>query len=1016
MPPFTYLARTIRAVKAQVSSSQAFKLSLSLALLVLCVLFAADLFSLRGNPMLERQNARKVVAESLAVQLSTLVSISEDAALRFAITEFVLRNDDVLAAAMYPARGSVLAQSGQTELLRSQDSGRSTSSNMSVPLYEGKKLWGEVKLAFKPVRNWTADAMYFGFLAIGCLLAFVFFLRRVLLQLDPSRAVPGRVNSAFNLFTEGVVIMDDKLQILLTNNSATDMIDQTPDSQVGRSLDDWPWVRDENWYSPWRDALKTGVGGSDHHLYLESSDGKRLVVVGCTLVGEQEADRTGVMVTLNDMSALQQKNYELSATLQQLEESKHAIAEKNIELETLASTDPLSGLMNRRSFMERFEALHAHSIDQGEVLICVMLDIDHFKQINDTHGHSVGDDVICAVAKSLQTCARETDLVARYGGEEFVMVLPDTTMEQALVLAERLRSAICLLADDDALPLEKLSTSIGVSDLQPEGEHRSVDTMLDFADKALYGAKESGRNRVVHYDPDTLEALSASSSDSGEHEHESQAADELAAQSSGQLLESAATGEMPALPEQWVQSIIDKHNQELEMLKSHDPVTHLPKRQLFVQAIDNEICRCQRTESIMAVVSIEINDMNRFSASLGHSKSQKMTGLILEHVKDGLRVSDQVAPVDNDNNLSHLADNQFGVLLSDIADIDHMLPVLTRIRRLLQDPIVIDDQNIYPGFNMGIAIYPDCGATAAELLESASDARLKASELPEKVTYYFASSDFADKSKAYLALESDLHEAVAQRSLQVYFQPKYDLEKGCITGAEALVRWFHPIRGYVAPDDFIPMAETNGLIRKIFTQVLEISLAQLVQWDNAGVAPMNMAVNLSGAQLRDKRLVDSVLTALSKASLDPSRLELELTETTIIQSPKQARAILNTLSDHGVSVSMDDFGTGYTSLGLLAELPLACVKIDRSFINGVYQSDRTHAIVESVIRMSHALGLRVVAEGVETMEQFKALSELGCDEIQGYLISRPVPGDEFQEFLLTDSVWTRSASINRKAG
>ncbi|ASJ70949.1 putative signaling protein [Granulosicoccus antarcticus IMCC3135] len=1000
--------------------SQAVKLAFSLSMLLLCLLFMADLLTLRGNPANERQAARKVVAESLAIQLSTLVNIADKRALQHAISEFVMRNEDVLAASIARFSGEKLAEYGELDKLTYVKS-RSTPTHMIVPILENKAVWGNVRVAFRSVGNLVDDLVYFGFLVTSAFLAFGIFLKRVLLQLDPSRAVPVRVNSAFNLFSEGVVILDSNLLIMLTNQSAARMLDKEPETQLGKRIDDWPWVKDEGWQAPWETAFNTGLGVSEQSLYLQDKGEQRLIVVSCTLIGEEDPTRSGVMVTLNDMSAMQKKNRELSVINYQLKKSKESISEKNRELETLAWRDPLTGLLNRRKFLENFQTLLEEALEHSRPLVCVMLDIDFFKAINDNYGHAAGDEVICAVAAQLSLASRETDIVGRYGGEEFVLVMPDTTIEQGLEISDRLRLSILKLSEDVTVPVPRVAASLGVADVLLEAGHDSTDAMLDRADKALYGAKESGRNRVVAFDPDTLALLAANKA-----AHEDQQvvvskgqAESRADQAASEVDEknSRSTGLFAQAPEDShsheavlseqadaVKAFVSKHNEVVERLKSHDLLTQLPLRQLFMHAVENELLRADRLSRTVGIVSIEIKELSRLQSSLGHQEVEIMIKEVIGKIQEELRASDMVTRINEAHSISHLAENEYGILLSDLAESEQALPIVTRIRRLLLAPMVLNGKTIYLGFNIGVALFPECGDTAVDLVEAATRARIEAAKQPEKVSYFFASTDMERQSREYLQLESDLYLAVEEKKLEVYFQPKFDLASRTISSVEALVRWKDETRGFVSPVDFIPIAETNGLIRQIFHQVLEASLQQIVEWDNLKLAKMKVSVNLSASQLRDPELVSHVLTALDNVGLAPERLEIELTETSIIQSPQRARIALGQLHDAGVTISMDDFGTGYTSIGLLAELPLDSVKIDRSFIVAMQTSERSRAIVESVINMAHTLRLLVVAEGVETNEQLTTLDALGCNEIQGYLISRPLPGLEITELLRRETL------------
>lgn len=996
--------------KGLLRRSHAIKLATSLAMLVLCVLFLADLLSLRGNPFAERQMARKVVAESLAVQLSTMIGLSDKRAVEHALMEFVRRNEDVLAASLSADAESggaavLLASHGDTELLNLHDT-RSSAMHMVVPIFEGERVWGNVRVAYQPISRVADDARYFGFLVICSFLMFIVFLRRALLQIDPSQAVPGRVNSAFNLFSEGVVILDANQRIMLSNQSASRMVSLPPEQLIGKLLDDWPWMKGQSWQSPWKTAFNTGMGVSDQHLYLNGGDGQRLIVVSCTLVGDEDPSRSGVMVTLNDMSAMQKKNRELSVTLHQLKKSQEHISEKNRELEALAWLDPLTGLLNRRKLMESFQTMFDEAVLQNQPLVCIMLDIDFFKSINDNYGHAAGDEVICAVAGQLNLFGNDTDIAGRYGGEEFVLVLPNSDLERGMALSEKLRQAVERLADDVTVPVPRVTASMGVSELDGDHSTDSINALLERADKALYAAKESGRNRVVAHEPDTLEMLAANKAAHEERQRQEAtpaAAAEVTSQVATEADEPGDTSgdgrEQLSRQADAVQAIVHRHKEEVAMLKSHDHMTRLPRRQLFMNAVENELLRAERMDRSLAVVSIEVKDLQRLISSLGHRQCEAMIKEVLQRVQDELRASDMVTRINEAHSISHLADNEYGVLLSDLSEPDQALPVITRIRRVLQKPVDCEGKSVYPGFNIGVAQYPDCGVLAEELVESAVSARLEAASQPEKVAYHFASADMEKMSREYLQLESDLYQAVADKQFEVHFQPKFDLATRAIGSVEALVRWRHPVRGNVSPVDFIPIAETNGLISQIFHQVLDASLAQLKEWDSLGLENLSVSVNLSASQLRDADLVSHVLTALKRAELDPPRLEIELTETSIIQSPQRARIALGQLHDAGVSISMDDFGTGYTSLSLLAELPLDSVKIDRSFIVAMQSSERSRAIVESVINMAHTLRLLVVAEGVETNEQLTTLDALGCNEVQGYLISRPMAGADITQLL-----------------
>ena len=326
--------------------------------------------------------------------------------------------------------------------------------------------------------------------------------------------------------------------------------------------------------------------------------------------------------------------------------------------------------------------------------------------------------------------------------------------------------------------------------------------------------------------------------------------------------------------------------------------------------------------------------------------------------------------------------------------------VVTRLKRLLSQPFAIGEERVYVGANIGIALSGSGAGDASELFGQASEARVEASSKPDKVSHGFASAVLDDESHDYIRLEADLRDALEADALETWFQPKFDLLERRVTGMEALLRWRHDTRGFVPPDVFVAVAEANGLIGQLSTFVLDRTLRQIRIWNAMGFDDLRVSINVSPMQLRAESLVGDTLEALARAGVPGRQLEIELTETSVLDRPEQARLALEQLRSAGVGISMDDFGTGYTSLALLADLPLDTVKVDRSFVMAMRGSERSRAVVESIITMGHALKLRVVGEGVETNEELEMLARFGCDEVQGYLISRPQPAEDITEFLV----------------
>jgi len=964
----------------QTLKSRPLHLSFSLVMLSLSVLFVADFLGLRDDQRANVQNARALVSQSLAVQLSTLASTNELEFLSKTVEKFVDHNEDVLAASLEERTGVSLAAFGDVSLLQ-RVGDRSTITHVRVPILDKDREWGDVRVVFTPSRLWLQDLTWFLFITGVSVVAFWLFISKVLLQLDPSRAIPDRVDSAFNLFNEGVLILDNEQHIIMANAAAAELVDIDADKLVGRKLDDWPWQVDDDWQAPWATTLHSGLDIADKPMRLRLDDTKtRLFMVSCSLVGNAEDSQHGVLVTLDDMTVIEKKNQELAKTLKELRVSQDAISAKNAELQILATRDPLTGLYNRRVLMENLEREFLKAKRENLELSCIMVDIDHFKAINDNYGHSVGDDVIEAVANALKTVSREYDTVGRYGGEEFLMLLPGLPAKAALEVAERIRSSVVDLATREHIAVHQLTASLGVSEIGFSAE--DGPTMVDQADQALYVAKQAGRNRVSIFDPDVVPI------------------NEPETKSIIKLVENYDDSALVRVKE--LEALVEQRNSDLDKLRQYDELTGVPTRSLFKQQIENELVRSKRLETSTGVMSFELRDMSLLLSTFGHATIDALVCEFVSRLHEGLRSTDLVVDISGEHSLSRLTNNEYGVLLSDMADASNAMPVITRLRRLLSEPFMVGQERVYVGANIGIALYPANGDTAELLMESAGRVRCEAALSPEKVAHCFASDSLDQVSRSYIRLEADLHEALERNELSLHYQPKFDLAERRISGLEALLRWNHS-DGYISPVDFVPVAEANGLIGAMFEFTLESSLRQIRKWRELGFDDLRVSVNISPVQLRDPNLVKTILDAVELAQVDTKALEIELTETAVIDNRESAIETLSSLRQAGIKVSMDDFGTGYTSLALLADLPLDIVKIDRSFAVAMADSARSRAIVESVINMAHALQLRVVGEGVETNDQLVTLSTLGCNEIQGFLIAKPLPADQATSFLVAQS-------------
>jgi len=947
-------------------------------LLSVSVLFVADFLGLREDPRASVHESRKALAAALVEQLSTLASTGDPSTVEKAVADFASRSTGTSAVALVLVDGSVPVRHGDLALLQSEP-GLSGGTRLDVPIFRDDAPWGEVRVAFAPSGGVLRDLLWFAFVAIGSLACFGLFLGKMLVQLDPGRAVPEQVDSAFDMFTAGVVILDEGLLIVMINHAGAAIVERSSEALLGLCMEEaFPLQTSDDWQAPWVSTLHTGLRVSDQSLRLHGPKGEsRLYSVNCTPVGGGSAEKRGVLVTLDDMTVIEHKNAELATTLRELRRSRDAVEERNAQLEQLATTDPLTGIANRRTLLERLATAIESARAERSPLGCVMVDIDHFKQVNDTYGHSAGDAVIRAVAHALRKACRKEDLAARLGGEEFVLLLPGLDAEAAFDVAERVRIAVIALAAGDELAVPTLSASFGVVELVPDME--GTAGILDAADQALYIAKQGGRNRVAIHGRDTVPEPAA------------------AASTAVQMSESDHV--LARLHE--LELRLQERERDIVALREFDPLTGVPMRVLFLQRVAAELVRAERAGMLVGVMCFELRDLGRVVSTFGHAASDALVVAFVERLREGLRSSDLVSEITANHSLSRTTSNEYGVLLSDLHDAASALVVVARLRRLLSQPFLLGGDKIYLGANIGIVLSsPDVRVEAAALFDQASEARAEASTKPDKVSHAFASADLDVESHDYIRLESDLHDALEAGALETYFQPKFDLATRRVTGMETLLRWNHETRGFVRPDLFVAVAEANGLIERLSKLVLERTLEQILVWNSMGFDNLRVSINISPMQLHAESLVEDTLEALQRSGVAGRQLEIELTETSVLDCPDEARHALERLRAAGVGISIDDFGTGYTSLSLLADLPLDTVKIDRSFVVAIARGERHRAVVESIITMAHALKLRVVGEGVETNEQLETMARLGCDEIQGYLISRPLPADEISSFLV----------------
>jgi len=429
----------------------------------------------------------------------------------------------------------------------------------------------------------------------------------------------------------------------------------------------------------------------------------------------------------------------------------------------------------------------------------------------------------------------------------------------------------------------------------------------------------------------------------------------------------------------------------------HDPLTGLPNRLLFLDRLGQAAERQRRRrDTLTAVLALDLDRFKLVNESLGHRAGDELLAAAAPRLKQVVRSADTVARFSGD---------EFGILLEDIAGEQDAIDMAERIAGVFARPFVLDGNEHFVTASIGIAL-AEGGERAEDLLRDAGAAMHRAKERG-RARYELFDEALRGRALSRLRVENDLRRALQRDELTLHYQPLVSLSDRRMVSVEALVRWDHPERGRMSPADFIPVAEENGLIEPLGRWVLEHACRQAAEWcrEWPDAAPLTMSVNLSAVQVANRSLAETVATALRVSGLDPSCLALELTESMLVGDNEELSETLVELKALGLRLVLDDFGTGYSSLSYLTRLPLDALKVDRSFVDGLGTESRDTAVTEAIVAMSRALSLRVVGEGAETEQQVAELARLGCDLVQGFYFSQPVPAEEITRMLVEGPAW-----------
>jgi diguanylate cyclase (GGDEF)-like protein/PAS domain S-box-containing protein len=431
-----------------------------------------------------------------------------------------------------------------------------------------------------------------------------------------------------------------------------------------------------------------------------------------------------------------------------------------------------------------------------------------------------------------------------------------------------------------------------------------------------------------------------------------------------------------------------------------DPLTRLPNRVRFLERLETELAQSRRYGRRLAVVHLDVDGFKYVNDNWGHGVGDRLLQSLALRLTRGVREVDTIARIGGD---------EFLILVPDLKQSGDMSRFSQKLVALMARPVELEDRTLQVAASVGVATFPDDGQSADELLRSADAAMYRAKDSGGN-SFELCTPELTAAAVERLELQNGLRLAIDRNEFLIHYQPLVSLGSGRIVGMEALVRWQHPQRGFLPPLTFIPMAEETGLIVPLGEWVLKAATSQLKTWLGTGLG-LRIAVNFSAKQFRERTLIHTVESALTAAGLEPSNLEVEITESIAMESAETVVANLNLLRTMGVGIAIDDFGTGYSSMSYLKSFPITSLKIDRSFVTDLTSSRADAGIVRAIVEMAHGSSLSCIAEGVETREQFQYLQKYGCDEMQGYWVSRPLPVEGIDRRLAEEvALWNQSNS------
>ena len=950
----------------------AFGLAFSMMLLVMSVVSVGALLGLIPDRVGYQLEARARVAEALTLQLAMAASRNDVEIIRSTISAVQKRDDEINSIALKNSAGEFLAVTpDHNEFWAGANPDRSTQTHVHIPITNGAENWGTVEIVFTPLAEGLAlfgiphDLLLFsGFIGGSSFLGMFIILRRSLRQLDPTRSVPSRVQSAFDSLSDGIAVIDEKDTILLVNQSLAAILGSDQGTFVGRNLSAllWRQLKRENQLAelPWLTALRENKTVRDVAMNLRTESGDIVnLLVNATSISSDGKIVNGALVTFKDVTVLERKNRDLSLAYNKLQQSETEIKKQNNQLKYLANHDPLTTCFNRRALFEQFEEKYLSALSSGKPLTCLMIDIDHFKSVNDTYGHAVGDDVIAGLARTLLDASGPDDIVGRYGGEEFCMALDGSNLEAAVDLAESLRRRVKELSPGWLKQDRTLSISVGIA--RVDEQSGSVNGAVNNADQALYTAKKTGRDRAVVWNPDAQSPVA-----------------------------SITDGQAPISNE-------ERTGHGTEAVPRGKATI-----QVFIERLKEYMKKKKKKNTAVAVICVNLDSQDECQKLYG----PRVSAEVLQNAHDSLnaifRDADMVSLMSGKErsvSLVSVSESRFLIELTQINDSTSVYWVLQRLVEKLSS--LLDSAIGGPPvrFSVGACLYPNDGDQAGILIENAIAAQRMACEQHGDKAFQIFSADMEAMADEQYRLEKGIREAIAEDEFHLYFQPIVNLETGEVSGAEVLLRSSNEYLKNTSIDAVIQVAERTGLIHEVSECVFRTAFSIVNEWLGDGVALPLISINVSAEQLKSHDLIYNILSLVEAQGVNPASIQLEMTESAMVTDIGQASEILGMLQTFGFHIALDDFGTGQSSLSHLLQINPDTIKIDKSFVQSLETSQANQILVSTIVELSRKIGAKVIAEGVETPEQLEMLAGMGCHYIQGYLLSKPLPAHLFIDWL-----------------